>query len=69
MIPMYKFSVETAMRSGEIDAWRESRDENIRCRDFIDNQVAENYNGYSMSGEFLEDSVKEFGFDRTIVGA
>lgn len=38
MKPLYKYSAETARHNGELDAWRESKKENIRCRDFLDNR-------------------------------
>ena len=66
MIDLYRYSVETAKNDGEIEVWRESRDENVRCKNFLDEQVAKNYNGYTLSGDFLEDSVNEFGYDRTM---
>lgn len=66
MIPVYKFSVETAKQSGEIDAWRESRDENIRCRDFLDEQVREKFDGFRLPDECAENAIKEFGYDRTM---
>ena len=36
MIPLYRYSAETAKHNSELDVWRESRNENIRCRNFLD---------------------------------
>ena len=66
MKPLYRYSVETAKRDGELDAWRESRNENVRCKKFLDEQVAKNFDGFHLTGDFLEKSVKEFGYDRTM---
>ncbi len=65
MKPLYKYSVETAKRDGELDAWRESRNENIRCRDYLDEQVREKFDGFHLPDECAENTVKEFGCDRT----
>ncbi len=66
MKPLYKYSVETAKHDGELDAWRESRDENIRCRDFLDEQVREKFDGFRLPDECAENAIKEFGYDRTM---
>ena len=66
MKPLYKYSVETAKHDGELDAWRESRDENIRCRDYLDEQVREKFDGFRLPDECAENAIKEFGYDRTM---
>ena len=68
MKPLYKYSVETAKHDGELDAWRESRSENIRCRNYLDEQVREKFDGFRLPDECAENAIKEFGYDRTIVG-
>lgn len=66
MIPLYKNSHSYALRFGEIDACRESRNENIRCRDFLDKQIGEKFDGMHLPDECVENTVKEFGYDRTM---
>ena len=66
MKPLYRYSVETAKRDGELDAWRESRNENIRCRDYLDEQIKEKFDGFHLPDECAENTVKEFGYDRTM---
>lgn len=66
MIPLYKYSAETARHDGELDVWRESKKENIRCRDFLDKQISEKFDGMSLPDECVESTVKEFGYDRTM---
>ena len=68
MIPLYRYSAETAKHNSELDVWRESRNENIRCRDFLDEQIREKFDGMHLPDECIENTVKEFGYDRTIVG-
>ena len=66
MKPLYRYSAETAKRDGELDAWRESQKENIRCRDFLDEQVREKFDGFRLPDECAENAIKEFGYDRTM---
>ena len=66
MIPLYRYSAEMAKHNGELDIWRESRDENIRCRDFLDEQVREKFDGFRLPDECTENAIKEFGYDRTM---
>ena len=66
MIPLYRYSAETAKHGGELDDWRESRNENIRCRDFLDEQIAKRFDGMSLPDECVDNTVKEFGYYRTM---
>lgn len=66
MIPLYRFSVERAKNGGELDAWRESKKENIRCRDFLDEQIREKFDGMHLPDECVGNTVGHFGFDRTM---
>ncbi len=66
MKPLYKFSFEEAKHNDEIKEFRESFQENIRCRDYLDHEVSERFNGFHLPVECLENTVKEFGYDRTM---
>ena len=66
MVSLYRFSLRTAKDEGDLEHWQESHDENIRCRDFIDNIISEKYDGFYVPVESWEHTVKEFGFDRTM---
>ena len=66
MKPLYKFSFSEAKRNGEIEECRESFRENIRCRDFLDKEVTERFDGMYLPSECAENAVKEFGYDRTM---
>ena len=63
--PLYPYSFYEAVLLNEREAWRESFDENQRCRDFIDGLVRDNYDGLHLKGEIPQKTVAEFGFDRT----
>lgn len=66
MKPLYKFSFSEAKRNGEIEDFRESLLENIRCRDFLDHEIGEKFDGMRLPDECAENAVKEFGYDRTM---
>ena len=66
MKPLYKFSFEEAKRNDEIEQFRESFRENIRCRDYLDDQVREKFDGFRLPDECAENAIKEFGYDRTM---
>ena len=66
MKPLYKFSFSEAKRNNEVEEFRESLQENIRCRDFIDHEIGEKFDGMRLPDECAENAVKEFGYDRTM---
>jgi hypothetical protein len=68
MIPLYRNSMRDAMDAGgtaEIQKWKESLDENIRCARFIEDRVNAQHDGFRLSGDIAKDSFDEFGMDRT----
>ena len=46
---LYRHSFENAEQSGEIEAYRESQKENIRCKNAIEKAIADNFDGYYLS--------------------
>ena len=42
---LYRYSAAEAKRNDEIEAWRNSQGENIRCKEFLDKQVSEKFDG------------------------
>lgn len=68
MIPLYRNSMRDAMEASgtaEIQKWKESLDENIRCARFIEDRINTQYDGSRLSGDIARDSFEEFGMDRT----
>ena len=63
--PLYCYSFGESQRLEETEKWRESFEENLRCRDFIDRLVRENFDGKHIKGDIPQKVVAEFGFDRT----
>ena len=66
MIYLYRGSFENAKLSGEIEAYRESRSENIRCKNAIEKAIAVNFDGYYLSGTAAKTVLADFGYDRTM---
>ena len=62
--PLYRGSFNEAVRLGEADQWRASWHENIACRDFIDQSIAQNYDGHRLGGDVAGDVIAKFGYDR-----
>lgn len=63
---LYRYSFSEAKRNNEVNEWRESKNENVRCRDFLDKQISEKFDGMHLPNECAENTLKEFGYDRTM---
>lgn len=66
MIDLYRQSRSEAEKCNELDFWKESYDENIRCRDAIDTAIHENFDGLYLSDKGCKKVLAEFGYDRTM---
>lgn len=60
----YRNSRNEAIRLKGLDEWRESHQENIRCRDAIDKMVSEQYSGNILPDKIIKAACQEFGIDR-----
>ena len=54
---IYRNSAAYAKENGEIQKWRDSKAENIACRDEMDRTVAENFDGAHLKTEAILDTV------------
>ena len=54
---IYRNSAAYAKENGEIQKWRDSKAENIACRDAMDRTVAENFDGAHLKTETILDNV------------
>ena len=54
---IYRNSAAYAKENGEIQKWRDSKAENIACRDAMDRTVAENFDGAHLKTEAILDTV------------
>lgn len=64
MIPLYPYSFSVASDRDEVEQWRESYRENIRCQQFLDKRISELFDGWSLQGEVIDEACAEFGIDR-----
>lgn len=54
---IYRNTAAYAKENGEIQKWRDSKTENIACRDAVDKAVAENFDGAHLKTEAILDTV------------
>ena len=54
---IYRNTAAYARKNGEIQKWRDSKTENIACRDAVDKAVAENFDGAHLKTEEILDTV------------
>ncbi len=68
MKPLYRYSFQEAQNLNEVELWRNSKEENIRCSEFIDNAIKERFDGKHLTSAkiTIADIIKEFGYDRTM---
>ena len=59
---IYPYSVEEARRRDEIALWRASHQENIRCKEAIEEAVRQHFDGSHLS---LDGVLRAFGYKRT----
>lgn len=64
--PLYPYSLEEAIKDGEIDLYNQSHKENIACAQAIKQAIADNYDGYHIKLGTEKEIIKKYGFDRTI---
>ena len=57
IMEVYRNTAAYAKENGEIQKWRDSKAENIACRDAVDRAVAENFDGAHLKTEAILDTV------------
>ena len=62
--PLYLYSYEVAKRDQEVSDWRASYNENVRCKTYIDKQIAKRFDGMRLDGDLVKDVCEVFGIDR-----
>ena len=63
-VPLYTASREYARTHDEIPLWRESINENIRCKQAIEDAIRQSFDGMHLKPDCAESVIQEFGFDR-----
>lgn len=63
-VPLYRYSFREAKDHDEVQDWKHSHAENIRCREAIDKMVSERYRNNHMPDSIVKDACADFGIDR-----
>lgn len=63
-IQLYTSSQEEAKKYNEVDLWRESYKENVRCARAIEEAIRDNFDGKTLRQNCAESIIEEFGFAR-----
>lgn len=61
---IYRRSFAEAEQAGESALWMLSHGENCRCARAIENGIRQNFDGMNLQMDFIQDVLKEFGFNR-----
>ncbi|MFI3226624.1 MAG: DUF3849 domain-containing protein [Clostridia bacterium] len=62
---IYPRSFQDALDYEQTDQWRASNEENIACKNFIEQTIRENFDGMHLSADSAKKVVDEFGYKRT----
>lgn len=63
---IYKYSWETAKYENELKEYQESKRENIKCREAIEEAIRTHFDGMHLDTSCVQDIFSEFGYDRTM---
>ncbi len=66
MKPLYKLSISEAKQNNETEQFWESFHENVDCRNFLDKQVGERFDGMYLPCDCAEKTVEKYGLERTM---
>lgn len=61
---VYPYSLSEAKQNGELESYRESFKENIRCAESIKNAINNNFDGMHLNKDVAKEVIAEFGYDR-----
>ena len=62
---LYPYSAEEARRRNELSLWRASHQTNIACKQAIEENVRQNFDGMHLDEDCLRPVLEEFGYKRT----
>lgn len=55
-VHLYRYSLREAKEHDEVQNWKQSHAENIRCRDAIDRMVSERYRNSILTTDIIKDA-------------
>ena len=62
---LYRGSLAEARRRNQIDLWQESLQENIRCKNAIEEAIRRDFDGMHLKGDCAQKIIEQYGFRRT----
>ena len=62
--PLYTYPYDVAKRDHEVGDWRASYNENVRCKAYMDKQIAKRFDGMRLDGDLVKEVCELFGIDR-----
>ena len=62
---LYRGSLAEARRRNQIDLWRESLQENIKCKNAIEEAIRRDFDGMHLKGGCAQRIIEQYGFRRT----
>lgn len=63
---IYRYSIEEAKRSGELEMYRESKKENIACKEAIETAISTYHQNNILDDAGAKNVIANFGYDRTM---
>lgn len=66
-VPVYMRDFEYAKEHGEVEAFRASNTENMRCRDDIDSAIKANFDGMHLNKGIAEPLIEKYGAERVLM--
>lgn len=63
---IYKYSWETAKYENELKEYQESKRENIKCKEAIEEAIRTHFDGMHLDISCVQDIFSEYGYDRTM---
>lgn len=63
---IYRYSIEEAKRSGELEMYRESKKENIACKEAIETAISTYHQNNILDDAGARNVIANFGYDRTM---
>ena len=64
--PLYQWSKREAKSCLEMDLWKRSHEENIRCARAIETAINQNFDGMHLNANCAESIIQEFGYNRVM---
>lgn len=61
---LYCGTFQEARRDNNVELWKESRQENIRCKEAVEQAIGEDFDGMYLKGDCAKKVIEDYGFKR-----